>query len=56
MMAKWNICSIYRVLCYHRYWYDNGLLFPDVATVFIALDEAVQENGCLQVRSGLKML
>ena len=33
----------------HRYWYNNYCLFPDMATVFIAIDKASTENGCLKV-------
>ncbi|KAI8492332.1 hypothetical protein Bbelb_297850 [Branchiostoma belcheri] len=34
------------------YWYENGCIFPDMGTVFIALDQATQENGCLKVLPG----
>ncbi|KAI8482984.1 hypothetical protein Bbelb_392840 [Branchiostoma belcheri] len=34
------------------YWYENGCIFPDMGTVFIALDQATQENGCLKVIPG----
>ncbi|XP_066292786.1 uncharacterized protein [Branchiostoma lanceolatum] len=34
------------------YWYNNGLLFPDMGTVFIAMDRADKNNGCLQVMRG----
>ncbi|XP_046577348.1 ectoine dioxygenase-like [Haliotis rubra] len=33
----------------YGYWYQNGILFPDMISVFIALDASVKENGCLQV-------
>jgi ectoine hydroxylase len=36
----------------YGYWYQNGCLFPDMASVFIALDPATRENGCLQVLKG----
>jgi len=36
----------------YGYWYKNGCLFPDMATVFIALDPCLQSNGCLQVLKG----
>ena len=32
-----------------RYWYKNGCLFPNMGTVFIAIDKCNKENGCLQV-------
>ncbi|MFT7677312.1 MAG: ectoine hydroxylase [Planctomycetota bacterium] len=34
------------------YWYENGLLFPDLCSVFLALEPATRENGCLQVIRG----
>ncbi|KAL3870586.1 hypothetical protein ACJMK2_038636 [Sinanodonta woodiana] len=33
----------------YGYWYNNGLLFPDALTVFIAVDDCKKENGCLQI-------
>jgi ectoine hydroxylase len=36
----------------YGYWYQNGCLFPDMASVFIALDPATRENGCLQLLAG----
>lgn len=36
----------------YGYWYQNGCLFPDMASLFIALDPATRENGCLQVIRG----
>ncbi len=33
----------------YGYWYNNGILFPDMASVMIAVDKATKENGCLQV-------
>ena len=36
----------------YGYWYENGLLFPDLASVMIAVDKATKENGCLQVIRG----
>ncbi len=36
----------------YGYWYQNGCLWPEMASVFIALDEATRENGCLQVIKG----
>lgn len=34
------------------YWYENGILFPDLASVMIAVDRMTVENGCLQVLKG----
>lgn len=37
----------------YGYWYKNQFLFPDqLVSVMIALTEATQENGCLQVIKG----
>ena len=36
----------------YGYWYFNGNLFPDMLSVFIAIDPADEENGCLQVLRG----
>ncbi len=36
----------------YGYWYQNGCLFPDMASVMIAVDPATRENGCLQVIRG----
>jgi len=36
----------------YGYWYQNGLLFPDLASVMIAVDPATEGNGCLQLLRG----
>jgi hypothetical protein len=36
----------------YGYWYHNGVLFPLLCSVFIAIDPATPENGCLQVVEG----
>ena len=36
----------------YGYWYHNGMLSPRVVSVFIAVDPATRENGCLQVVRG----
>jgi ectoine hydroxylase-related dioxygenase (phytanoyl-CoA dioxygenase family) len=36
----------------YGYWYQNGCLFPTMASVMIAVDPATRENGCLQVIRG----
>jgi hypothetical protein len=33
----------------YGYWYENGVLFPKLCSVFVAVDPATRENGCLQV-------
>jgi hypothetical protein len=35
----------------YGYWYQNGVLFPDLTSAFIAVDPATRENGCMQVLS-----
>lgn len=36
----------------YGYWYQNGVLFPNLVSVFIAVDPSTRENGCLQVIKG----
>ena len=36
----------------YGYWYNNGCLFPYMASAMIALDKCTKENGCLQVLKG----
>jgi ectoine hydroxylase len=36
----------------YGYWYQNGVLFPLLTSVFIAVDTCRRENGCLQVLKG----
>jgi ectoine hydroxylase-related dioxygenase (phytanoyl-CoA dioxygenase family) len=36
----------------YGYWYENGCLFPDLASCMIAVDRANRANGCLQVLIG----
>jgi ectoine hydroxylase-related dioxygenase (phytanoyl-CoA dioxygenase family) len=36
----------------YGYWYNNGCLFPDMASCLISVDPATMENGCLQVLKG----
>ena len=36
----------------YGYWYQNGCLFPDMASVMIAVDPNTKENGCLQLLRG----
>ncbi len=33
----------------YGYWYENGVLKPDLCSIMIAVDPATRENGCLQV-------
>jgi ectoine hydroxylase len=36
----------------YGYWYHNGIVYPHMASVMVALDQATRENGCLQVVKG----
>ena len=36
----------------YGYWYNNGCLFPYMASCYIAVDAATQENGCMQLIAG----
>ena len=40
----------------YGYWYQNGCLYPMMASCFIAVDQAARENGCLQVIEGSHLL
>ena len=40
----------------YGYWYQNGCLFPDLASVMIAVDPCTKENGCLQVLKGSHLM
>jgi hypothetical protein len=36
----------------YGYWYENGVLSPNLVSAYIAVDRATRENGCLQVIRG----
>jgi ectoine hydroxylase-related dioxygenase (phytanoyl-CoA dioxygenase family) len=40
----------------YGYWYENGVLFPQLCSAFIAVDPATRENGCVQVIRGSHQL
>jgi ectoine hydroxylase-related dioxygenase (phytanoyl-CoA dioxygenase family) len=40
----------------YGYWYENGVLFPLLTSVMIAVDPATRENGCLQVIKGSHLI
>jgi ectoine hydroxylase-related dioxygenase (phytanoyl-CoA dioxygenase family) len=40
----------------YGYWYNNGCLFPLMASCLIAVSEANQANGCLQVLRGSHLM
>jgi ectoine hydroxylase len=40
----------------YGYWYNNGCLYPLLASCMIAVDPATRENGCLQVLEGSHLL
>lgn len=40
----------------YGYWYENGVLFPLLVSVSIAVDPATRENGCMQVLKGSHLM
>ncbi|XP_067662751.1 L-proline trans-4-hydroxylase-like [Haliotis asinina] len=36
----------------YGYWYNNGNLYPDMISVFVAIDKCEKANGCLQILEG----
>ncbi len=40
----------------YGYWYENGVLYPNLCSVFIAVDSATRANGCMQVLKGSHLL
>ena len=36
----------------YGYWYQNGVLSPNLCSVMVAVDKATEENGCMQVLKG----
>ncbi len=36
----------------YGYWYHNGIVFPHLASVMVALDQTNRNNGCLQIVTG----
>jgi len=36
----------------YGYWYENGVLRPNLCSVFIAVDPCTKENGCMQILVG----
>lgn len=40
----------------YGYWYENGVLYPNLCSVFTAVDPSTKENGCLQVLKGSHLL
>ncbi len=36
----------------YGYWYNNGCLTPNMASCYIAVDNATRENGCMQLIKG----
>lgn len=36
----------------YGYWYQNGVLYPNLSSLFIAVDPSRVENGCLQIIPG----
>jgi ectoine hydroxylase len=40
----------------YGYWYNNGCLWPHMASCYIAIDPATRENGCMQLISGSHLM
>jgi ectoine hydroxylase len=40
----------------YGYWYQNGILYPLMSSVMIAVDPSTKENGCLQVLKGSHLM
>ncbi|WP_425400093.1 phytanoyl-CoA dioxygenase family protein [Aeoliella sp.] len=40
----------------YGYWYQNGVLKPELCSVMVCVDPATQENGCLQVIKGSHLM
>jgi ectoine hydroxylase len=40
----------------YGYWYENGVLYPDLVSVYIAVDPATMQNGCMKVLKGSHLL
>ena len=40
----------------YGYWYNNGCVYPLMASVMVALDRCNRENGCLQVVQGSHLI
>ena len=36
----------------YGYWYNNGCLYPDLASIAVAVDRATRENGCIEFLRG----
>ena len=36
----------------YGYWYHNGIIYPHLSSVMVALDRTDRDNGCLQVVAG----
>ena len=44
-----QLCQVYHVCYTDRYWYENGMIYPNMGTVWIAVDDDDTQNGCLTV-------
>ncbi|MCC2683281.1 MAG: phytanoyl-CoA dioxygenase family protein [Paenibacillaceae bacterium] len=40
----------------YGYWYNQGFVYPNMISAFVALDPATIKNGCLQVLKGSHLL
>lgn len=49
IVQYFQVLGSLNVFLFCRYWYKNGLLYPDALSVFIPVDRCNKANGCLQV-------
>jgi ectoine hydroxylase-related dioxygenase (phytanoyl-CoA dioxygenase family) len=40
----------------YGYWYNNGCLFPNMVSCYVAIDAATRENGCMQLIAGSHLM
>lgn len=56
MMLKFYVGRAWEWHQDYGYWYNNGCLFPLLASCLIAVNEHTRANGCLQVLRGSHLL
>ena len=49
LLMEVNLRRTDRFITAGRYWYKDYFLFPHMQTIWVALDKADRENGCLKV-------
>ncbi|ELT93918.1 hypothetical protein CAPTEDRAFT_124466, partial [Capitella teleta] len=40
----------------YGYWYENACMFPNMGTVWVAVDKATKQNGCVQLMAGSHLM